>query len=368
MHVGICALLVHPARSGGAETYARRFLAILPEVDSDNTYTVFVAQGNDLKMNASNIRIEVLPAPVENVYQRVLFEQTRLAGYLHRAKFDVVHFLGSTAPWNFRGCGVVSMHDTLRFQQPHLTPWVLGTYYSWIQYLNARSGLAVIAGSNYAATIFRNRLPIKDDSVDSVYYGVDPHFFGNERSGDKEYVLWTGQLYPHKNIVTLLDAYELLKNEGFSLPELRIVGASDSDIEKHLPEVQKRGLSSLVNLWPRIPGHRWLEEFPKLYRNALLYCFPSRYESFGLPILEAMASGTAVIASNLPAHQELYAGKALLIPPTDRQAWAKGLRDLLVDHNRRRAMEQQGIEFARQFTWQKCISQTIAVYQKVAGR
>lgn len=367
MRIGIGALLVHPARSGGAETYARQLLQVLPAVEPSFRYTVLVPDGSDLRLEFDNAEILTVPAPVKNIYRRVIWEQTRFAQQLRKHRFDLVHFLGSTGPWNYRRPAVVSMHDTIRFQRPDLTPWLFGRYYAWIQRRNVRTGMRVIAGSRYAARLFQQHLPVAPERVWTAYYGVDEFFFERRVSGNgKSYLLWTGRLYKHKNVDVLLDAYQMLRQDGFEPPVLRIVGADGREQELYRRIVHQRGLSGVVSIEPRISPEAWHTEFPKLYQHALLFCFPSQYESFGLPVLEAMASGTSVIASDIPAHRELYTGVADLVPASDAKGWADAIRRQLVDPSYRQKRETQGRDFAAKFTWRACAEATVAVYRQLA--
>ena len=365
MKIGISALLVHPARFGGAETYARQLLKWLPQVDCENEYFVFVAAGTDLHLEADNVHIIECSAPVENIYRRVLWEHSRLPGVLKQYPLDLVHFPGSTAPYAYHGRSIVTIHDTLRFQVPELTPFLLGRYYDLIQRSIARSGKRVIAVSRTDADVMIDRLGLNPNRVSVVPLGVDDAFLRTDpiepTSERKSYLLWAGHPYPHKNISVLLDAIVLLIERELDVPLLRLVGIKTNIRRRLLSELQRLRITGHVSVEPPV-GHT---DMPDVYRGALAFCFPSRCESFGLPVLEAMASGTAAICSDLPCFRELFQNHVTYFPATSAAALADGLEHLLTDVDYRRQNEIRGQAHARQFTWRECAEKTVAVYRQL---
>jgi glycosyltransferase involved in cell wall biosynthesis len=365
MRIGVSALLVHPKRFGGAETYARQLLTWLPQVDTQNEYFVFVAAGSDLHVSAPNFSVIECPAPVENVYTRVLWEHLRLPRILRQYPLDLVHFPGSTAPYGYRGTSVVTIHDTLRFQLPELTPLLLGRYYDFIQKRIARSGKHVIAVSHTDAGVMIERLGLEPDRVSVVPLGVHDAFLrtaGAERaSAGKSYLLWVGHPYRHKNLEVLLDAVALLAERISDAPPLRLVGVKQIDHRRLLREIESRQIADFVSVEPPVDH----AHMPDVYRGAFAFCFPSKCESFGLPVLEAMASGTAVACSDLPSFRELFSDHVVYFPATSAGALADAVHGLLADGELRHHIEIRGQAHARQFTWRTCAEKTVAVYRRL---
>src|SRR5262245_30930532 len=138
MRIAFHALSVHPARFGGAETYARRLLEELPQIDSENEYLVITSRDSDLQLTAPNFQRIDCRVNATAVHWRVLWEQGPLVRLLRQLRPDLVHFPASTAPFLCRMPSVVTIHDTLRFQQPCSNRELLQKYYSWNQRCIAR--------------------------------------------------------------------------------------------------------------------------------------------------------------------------------------------------------------------------------------
>lgn len=361
MKIGIWAMLVHPARIGGAESYARNYLRTLEDVDSTNEYTVFVAKGSDYQPKAANFRLVTIKAPVENIYLRVIWEHTAVARAMSREKLDLYHFLGSTAPYNFRSNSVVTIHDTLRFQQPELANGMLSKYYDSIQRNIIRTGKRVISVSQADAEVMKRYLQLSDDQLNVVPIGVSEQFFSeSEKSTSQgEYLLWIGRNYPHKNLNTLLKAYSSLMKRKLGVPPLWLVGIRDYErnaLQEHLREL---GIEQQVKCMPPVAS----KNVPDLVRNATLLCFPSVVESFGLPVLEAMASGTAVVCSSLPCFHELYGDTLRYCESFSSDQFADAIQELLENKQKRSTLEKAAKERAREYTWEKCVQKTLLVYQ-----
>jgi glycosyltransferase involved in cell wall biosynthesis len=365
MKIGISALLVHPTRFGGAETYARQLLAWLPQVDRENEYFVFAASGSDLQIDAPNFQVIECPAPVANIYARVLWEHLRLPRFLREYPLDLVHFPGSTASYGYRGTSVVTIHETLRFLVPELTPFLLGRYYNMVQKNIVRTGKHVIAVSHADAQVMVEHLGLGADQYSVVPHGVNDAFLHTSSDGPtadgKSYLLWVGYPYRHKNLETLFDAVALLAERDLEVPPLRLVGVKPNDRYRLLEMVQRREIAHRVSLEPPV-GHTGL---PELYRGALVFCFPSKYESFGLPVLEALASQTAVVCSDLPCFRELFTDHVLYCPVTSPDAFADAIARLLTDTQLRHDMQNRGRALASEATWEKCAQRTVEVYEKV---
>jgi len=365
LHIGISALAVHPARFGGAETYARRLLASLADFDEVNQYTVFVPRGGDLALEQENFRIVELPAPVENVYRRVGWEQLFQRRHLRRYEVELMHFPTSTAPYGYRGRSVVTIHDTIRYQRPELAAWHHAKYYDLVQRNIARTGKHVIGVSHVDTDVMRRQLGLREEQVSVVYNGVDATFFQNTPAGDKEdYLLWVGRPYPHKNVDHLLRVYGVLNRRGRDLPRLRLVGAGPADQSRLGRMAEELGVRELISLEGRVAHER----LPAVLAKAQLLCFPSKYESFGLPVLEAMASGTAVLCSELPCFREIFADAVRYSSATSVEEFADALDELLTNPALRAEYADKGRQRASRFTWDHCARKTLAVYRKLIDR
>jgi glycosyltransferase involved in cell wall biosynthesis len=361
--IGINGLLISPRRVGGAETYARELVARLPLEDRGLDFTLFAPTDCDL-VDCERLEIVRCKVPLGNHFTRVGWEQAIFPRLLRKHGLHLAHFLGSTAPYWYRQKSLVTIHDTLRFQAPASTPPVLGTYYSWIQKRIVRLGHHVISVSNADAAVMCQHLRLPRERVHVVPLGVNDRFFAREgpAAASKDYLLWVGRYYPHKNLDTLLQAYALLVQRRRDVPQLKLIGLSTQEKANLSSQLERLKLSTTVSLAEKVPHH----ELPQIYQDALLLILPSLCESFGLPVLEAMASGTAVVCSDLPAFRELFAGGVEFVDPQSAEAVAAGVERMLDQPALRAVREVNGIEIAKPFTWSACAQKTLQIYEQLA--
>lgn len=174
------------------------------------------------------------------------------------------------------------------------------------------------------------------------------------------YVLAVGTLEPRKNLIRLMNAYARLPNDVRRRHLLVIAGSAgwrSKEINTTLNRLRQNGEVRYVGYLPT-------DELPMLYAGARAFAFPSFYEGFGLPILEAMASGVPVLTSDRSSMPEVAGGAALLVDPEDVESMTDALERLLIDEQWREQARIAGLEHAKQFTWQRCVEKTVEVYKK----
>jgi glycosyltransferase involved in cell wall biosynthesis len=270
---------------------------------------------------------------------------------------------------------VVTIHDTI-----HLT---------FPQYLPNRAAYAYARASMWAAVRRSDRiLTVSDaskrdilhffdvpaDKVVVVYNGIDERFARTPRAEDvarvreryqldQRFVLYVGNIKPHKNLVRLIEAFHLLRRDDADL-KLLIIG---DEISK-LPALRRAVHQYKLHKHVRFLGYLPDDMLAILYRQAAVFVFPSLYEGFGLPPLEAMASGTPVVTSNVSSLPEVTGGAAMLVDPYDVDSIADGMRRVLTDPALAAEMRRKGLLRAREFSWERSVVRTRAVYGEVAGR
>lgn len=208
------------------------------------------------------------------------------------------------------------------------------------------------------------------DRVRVVHLGVDPRFQPAMRAAQDQvrerfqvpdrFILSVGTLEPRKNLITLLEAYHALRGAGSEV-SLVIAGGRGWHSEPFFERLRVLGLENTVHLLGRVPD----ESLPALYTLAEVFAFPSLYEGFGLPVLEAMACGAPVICSNASSLPEVAGEAALQIAPTDVRAWTEALARLTSDAALCARLRQRGLQQAALFTWENTARQTYAIYQEV---
>jgi len=210
--------------------------------------------------------------------------------------------------------------------------------------------------------------------VTAIHLGVDEVFAPRDEPtcrdvlaryglGYGRYMLSVGTLEPRKNLVAAIQAFESLPKRLRSANSLVIAGQRgwhSGEIEKLIHKGESAG-------WLRFLGFVPQEELPVIYAGARLFVYPSRYEGFGLPVVEALASGVPVITSSVSCLPEIAGNAADLVHPDDIDGLRNSMNRLLEDEMHRVELRARGIQRAKRFSWQRCAEETVAIYRRVAG-
>jgi len=366
-HIGINAVFLEPGRMGGVETYTRQLIRHLQAVDSPHRFKVFIGSPSEPPpIEADRWSLVRLPVNPHHRNRRILWEQFRLPRVMGRLAIDLAHFPYSSSPYLYDRPAVVSIHDSIRIQYPHLVPPVERAYRRVIESNLKQTGRHVIAVSQYDASIQQQALGLADGRISVVHYGVDERFAVDrpldlaERADE---AVWIGNPYPHKNVATLFEADRLLVGRGVTPPRLRLIGIRHPRQRQALAErAAAAGLDADRLTIESAIGH---ERLPEVYRQAKLLLFPSRYESFGMPVLEAMASGTPVVCGDIPAMRELFEDAAVLVDPDRPDLYADAIAELIGDRSRFLDQASRGPALAGRFSWRQCAARTHAVYERL---
>ena len=373
MHIAIDAHSVG-AQLAGNETYAVNLIEALAEVDQTNQYTLYVTKqsaADRFKNRWANFKVKrTLPhTPLVRI-------PVVLSAELRRNRVDVLHVQYTAPP--LAPCAVVATIHDLSFE--HLP-----------QTFNRRSRaqlrLTVRRTARNAAQILTLSEFSRRDIIET--YGIDPqriavtpaappaHFrpvtsetdlrriratYGIER----DYILALGSIQPRKNLVRLINAYSLLWKERQSLvkPQLVIAGKRGW-LEA---ETMRAAELSVAAHDIRFIGYVDETDLPALFSGAMCFAYPSYFEGFGLPVLEAMQCGTPVIAGNRTSLPEVAGDAALLVDPFDQTAIADALGNLMENPGRRADLRVKGIERARQFSWQQTARLTLEAYERAQSK
>jgi glycosyltransferase involved in cell wall biosynthesis len=237
----------------------------------------------------------------------------------------------------------------------------------------ARKAARIATVSEYSRQDILRTYELPPEKVVVTYNGVEPHFSPRPNSADessqirrrfgveRDYILAVGSLQPRKNLIRLIRAYVRLRsqNPGFEY-QLVIVGRKLWLAEEIFDEVKKQKWANDVVL----TGYVADEDLPALYRSATAFVYPSIFEGFGLPPLEAMACGTPVVTSNTSSLPEVVDDAALLINPYDEQDLSNALTRIAGDELLQARLRKQGIEQAKKFTWREAAEKTLQIYRE----
>lgn len=366
-------------RERGVGTYTRELLRALLALDHDNEYRLLVHAGagalaalGPLPPNVSLIR---LPRPDLGRLSSFASHQVALPVLLARQRADLFHSPGFVAafsvpgvPWRCPQPLVVTLHDFIPLHVPALfNDKAINRWWYGRQIRLARRAAQLICVSQATRDDALRFMDTNREHCTVIYEGVDRAVFYPQTPlqppPDPPYVLFVGGDYPNKNRPAALTAFARLTHNTTLPHRLVLVGRdamSDDELARRTPGLDLRRVRRIE--------HMDQIQLARLYRQADLFLFPSTCEGFGLPVLEAMASGTPVVASTASSLPEVAGEAALLVDPHDTLALADTMTKALTDRALHGRLRAAGLARAAEFTWQAAAEQTLAVYRQVILR
>lgn len=370
MQIGLNAHLLSSAqgyRSAGIHGFIYNTLHHLAEyIPPDWQITALV--NKDSPHHFPNITTQPAPFNTESAIKRIIWEQTIQPFALR--KFDLYHAMAFVSPFIQPRPAVVTVYDLSFIRYPEVLSSARRRYLETFTALSCRRAERVIAISHSTAKDVHELLNIPYAKIDTIHGGYDVRnlypvageqiaTFRRTKNLPDRFWLFIGTLEPRKNLVTLLDAYAQLKPDE-RLP-LYLGGGKGWDYEPIFERVERYQLQQDVHFLGFIPA----DELVLWYNSAEAFIYPSVYEGFGLPVLEAMACGTPVLIADASSLPEVGGDCGLLVPPLDVDAWTEALRRVFHDEAWRKSARESGLAHAKTFTWRRTAQQTIQTYQKV---
>ena len=364
--------LTQTYRGAGINGYIYQLLRRLPETDAGALPLCYRAFLHDRAFEApTGLAVQYSRWDTRRPLQRIAWEQTRLAAL--SSSLDLLHGLAFAAPLAARCPTVITVHDLSFLRFPEAFHRVNRAYLTLFTKLSTRRAMRVIAVSESTRRDVIALCGVPGERVITIPNGVDEAFhpadaaevaeFRRNRRLPERFILYLGTLEPRKNLETLIDAYAGLRADGKTVPKLVIAGGKGWFFETIFARVAELGLTDEVFFPGYLPG----AELPWWYRSAELFAYPSRFEGFGLPVLEAMACGTPVITTTSSSLPEVAGDAALLVDPDDTTALTDALRRLLTDSQLREGLRAAGLRQAARFSWTRTATQTAQVYRDLLG-
>jgi len=380
MRVGLALLTLFPGRVGGSETYVRGLLREYRAGNGPDDVTVLAnrhVMESYRELAGGPVRLQHVASyrPGDGTATRMLAMAgaAALPGRAARdipPDLDLVHY-GVTVPIPATTAPrVVTLHDVQHHDLPGLFSGAERAYRRWAYDGSARQATVVVTSSEFSRGRIVEKLRIEPERVEVVHFGIDAERFApGPREGDdqaldglgvrRRFAFYPANLWPHKNHERLLEALALLGD-----PELQLVltGQDYGRLER------LRGRARELGVDPRVHhlGHVPASALSALYRRAELLVFPSLYEGFGAPPLEAMACGCPVAASDRASIPEVCGGAALLFDPESPESIAATVRSALEDEDVRARLRSDGLERAKAFTWRVAAERHQAIYERAA--
>ncbi|MBN2006823.1 MAG: glycosyltransferase family 4 protein [Anaerolineae bacterium] len=285
---------------------------------------------------------------------------------------------GISAPfWSHVGPNVITCHDAIPYLSENLQ--LTGGSYSRMIIQHQRHALqkaeAILVDSEYTRKdlVEKTDLKLSPQCIHLVYLGVDAqHYAPRPRdvrmmarynfATDRANLLYVGSEAPRKNLEGIVKAMDILRNQGIPTRLVKI-GARELRGARFHELIHTLELDDDIIQYENVPE----TDLPYLYNAADVFVFPSFYEGFGMPVLEAMASGCPVVTSTMTSLPELAEGAAVLVAPQDAEAIADGIKQILTSAPLQQELVRQGLERVRQFSWKKTAQSTLQIYQGLAG-
>jgi glycosyltransferase involved in cell wall biosynthesis len=369
VRIGIDARKLHDF---GIGTYIRNVLQHLARLDRQTEYVV-LCRADDTAFAASlgeNFR-----GVVETSGNYSVSEQIRIPLALMRERVTLFHAPHYVLPPLVRCKSVVTIHDCIHLMFPQYLPNRFALAYARASIgLAARRSTRVLTVSESSKRDILRFVDVPPEKIDVIYnayderFGIEPPEEVVTRVRERyqlhdPFVLYAGNVKPHKNLERLIEAFDLVRKRGLDHLKLVLIG---DEISRYAA-LRRAVHSHQLHKYVRFLGYMPQETLAVLYRLAGVFVFPSIYEGFGLPPLEAMASGTPVVTSNVSSLPEVAGDAAVLVDPYQSSAIADGIERVLCDEPLRRELRAKGLARAHQFSWDASVRRVREIYGQVLG-
>ena len=354
-------------RGAGIHHYIHQLLLALPLSAPQHRYEVYL---NDRSVAAPNaaMRMHYTRWPTQKPLARIAWEQGVLPLATVRDRLDLLHALAFARPLLARCPVVLTIYDMSFVRMGERFPFWQRYYLRVVTRYSARHAARITVISQSSKDDVVAYCGVPGDKVHVIYCGADEQFsprsreqveqFRAARGLPKHFILYLGTLEPRKNVAQLVRAYAALRRNGSDKPKLVIAGAKGWGYADVFAAVEQSGATGDVIFAGYVPQ----AELPLWYNAADLFVFPSLYEGFGLPVLEAMACGTPSITSNVSSLPEVAGNAALTIAPDDTRALSEAIERALHDAALRTQMRERSLQQAAKFSWREAARQTAEVY------
>jgi len=376
--IGIDARFYGPLGKGLGR-YTQEIVDNILKIDRKNEYVIFLSKDNFDELQSDYPHVKKVLADVR---WYTAAEQLVMPWLIYKEKLDLIHFPHFNVPVFCPTKFIVTVHDLILTKFPTMRATTLGPLKYFIKNIGYRLGIKhaiwrsekVIAISNFTKQDIVNQFGIKPEKILMTYEGTTDLSSGNDsRFTSKQdhsevlsdycilepYILYVGNAYPHKNLEFLIDVFNSMKAEAPDL-KLVLVGKKDYFYSRLKEHAAKLKAESVI-----FPGYVPDRELEVLFKRAVAYVFPSKYEGFGLPPLEAMSRGCPVISSDATCLPEVLGDAALYFNPDDSDALRAKINQLCSDKALREVLIEKGFSQSKLYDWRECARQTYELYERI---
>ena len=372
MRIGIEAQRIFRPKKHGMDVVAIELIKNLQQIDNSNQYIIFGRKGvDDYTLNeTANFKIERFSS-----FSYADWEQIKLLKAVRRYKPDLLHCTANTAPLFSPVPLVLTLHDIIYLENIDFK----GTAYQNLGNLYRRfivpkivkKADLILTVSEFEKENIVGRLKLPEKKIQVLYNGVSPRFnnnysadqiesFRKEHQLPPQFIMFLGNTAPKKNTINVIKAYVEFCLSGKNEIPLVLLDYKREAVVKILDELKQ---SALINRF-LFPGYISHQQIPLMYSAATLFLYPSLRESFGLPILEAMACGVPVITSNTSCMPEIAGNAACMVDPFNYNEIAERISSILGDTNLQISYKQKGLQRASLFTWKSSAEKLLEIYNR----
>ncbi len=367
MRIGIDARMAYYSKAGIGR-YVINLVRALRELEPPEEFVILQSRRDKTPLASPPFRTSYLWTPSHH-----RLEQITLPLELWPHRLALLHSPDFIPPFRFPGLSVITVHDLAFLIYPQILTRESIRYYGQIEEAVERAD-HIIAVSEWTKKDLMERLGVPEakitvvyEAAEEVYHPIDPQEARRRVqelfSIGERFILFVSTIEPRKNVPTLLKAFKIVRERCREEIKLVLVGGKGWLSERVFEMVDELNLRRDVLFLGFVPAERLLY----LYNAASLLAHPALYEGFGLPILEAMACGLPVVASNVASIPEVTGSAALLVDPEDEEALAAAMRRILKEPEIAQELREKGLKRASLFSWKKTAVQTLQVYRKVLG-
>lgn len=361
----------------GSGQYTRQLVYYLNRYVSDLDISLIYPHAGEPEQSPPSVRIVRAPARAGHM-GKLLFEQVGFPRACREAGADVAHVPYWGPPLRSPIPLVVTVHDLITLAVRDYRRGLFARLYNALVSAAARGATQIVTDSLFSRDEIVNRLQIPSERITPIYLAAGSAYTAQadllmdmavSRKYDLPdfYVLYLGGYATHKNVMTLLAAYTYVAQamgEDYPL----VLAGKKPEAGPNFPDYDDFIRQAQLEKFVRWIGYVDEEDKPALYRNASCFAFPSRYEGFGLPPLEAMACGTPVVTTNAASLPEVVGEGAFALDPDDARQMAGSIISLLIQDDFAKEMKQKGLAQAARFSWQQTATETAVVYDQVVNR
>lgn len=372
--IGIDARFYGPA-SKGLGRYTQEIVDRVVKIDQENKYVIFLSPDNfsDFQCDGERVKKVLIKARWYSLAEQIIFPWQ-----IFRERLDLLHFAHFNVPVFTPVRFVVTIHDLILTKFPTVRASTLSPFlykiknfaYKIVIWIAAKRARKIIAVSEYTKKDIIKQFDVKEGKVEMIYEGVSEIFetkcltkLGATELLDKykiknPFILYLGNAYPHKNLEKLIDVSLKLKKDYPDL-NLVLVGKEDYFYKRLKNYAQK--IKAPVIFAGFVPD----EDLEVFFKEALCYVFPSFYEGFGLPPLEAMTQGCPVVSSQESCLPEILEDAAMYFDPKNEDDMIKNIKKVINSKDLREELIEKGFQQYKKFSWDKAAEETVGVYRKI---